>query len=1093
MADYWKDSVVTDRVWFPVTVSANTTKYFIVNNSAGTYVANPGAVFDFFDDFDGTSLDGTKWAAVSGTGGTATVENGYVHLWTSTYRGSTQLVGNTLQTVHDKEVISYIKHMNPTVDYRSANMGIVDTSPWGTFDAWTYRGTQSDHDYLSGNMLRNYEASTSTDVRTQNAGYVTDTGFNMVTIETFPSSGTTKGLWENTVLGDSLLTTAEHYPDATAYISFTQGDDYGGGTQADSGIQVAAVFIRDAISVAPTITVTNIDANTYRVQVDAGASALSGYALYADSIALAGDLNVYEESVLVSVSSITEIGKVSSSVTGNIVSLDGGGNATERGVVYDTVSRSDPGNVSPAASAYTSASTESGSFSTGSYTRQLSSLTAGTTYYVRTYYNNTNGYTYSLESSFTTLASTADDLLSILSPTSITASSATFGGGIVSLDAGGNATRRGFAYDTISRTNPGTVSPATSAYTSSVEEGNGTGNYTTGNFYLGETGLTAGTTYYVRAYYENSNGYAYGPEISFTTANLNPPTVDTTAVTSISLDSATANANITSGGDATIDERGFLYDTTSHPNPSGSYDSFELDMGDWVASGTLTWARSSGGTPSNGTGPSTGYHGNWYVYMETSAGGTGSTGFLEQDFGSPRSGSVDFYYHMYGTSMGTLRLEGWNGSTWTTIWSETGNQGDIWLHAEEPATSFTGYSKIRFVGVRGTSWSSDMAIDAVTVTLDSVSPAGTAYSNTIINSAGPFTTGTYTGSMTSLSSGTTYYVRSYAHNTYGYAYGDEVSFTTSSPVIPTTTVSAATSILGTSATLNGEITATGGADVTERGFVYDTTSKSYPSSSQTLLNSESFEVGAPGDPGVNWSSSGTSGWIRNSGGTTSANTGPSAAHDGTWYVYVETSSGSSYTSGNTDYLTYNIGTLSDGYVDFYYNQYGTSQGTLSLEGWDGASWNTIWSSTGNQGTAWINVGQASTSFTGYSQIRFKNVAAGNYLGDVALDLIKVYTGAATVAPASSGYASVVNESGSVYSTGTFSLSATPLVASTTYYVRAYSKNSVGYDYSDTEISFTTTAGGGVSVGIKISGTFADKPMKIKKAGVFEDATSLTPQ
>lgn len=58
-----------------------------------------------------------------------------------------------------------------------------------------------------------------------------------------------------------------------------------------------------------------------------------------------------------------------------------------------------------------------------------------------------------------------------------------------------------------------------------------------------------------------------------------------------------------------------------------------------------------------------------------------------------------------------------------------------------------------------------------------------------------------------------------------------------------------------------------------------------------------------------------------------------------------------------------------------------------------------------------------------------------------------------VAPSSAGYDDYDTESGS-FSTGTFDFVATGLTVSTTYYVRAYAHNSVGYSYGD-EVSFDT--------------------------------------
>lgn len=56
-------------------------------------------------------------------------------------------------------------------------------------------------------------------------------------------------------------------------------------------------------------------------------------------------------------------------------------------------------------------------------------------------------------------------------------------------------------------------------------------------------------------------------------------------------------------------------------------------------------------------------------------------------------------------------------------------------------------------------------------------PAASLYSG-LSNSTGSFGTGAFTNSLTGLTSRTTYYARAYAHNSGGYSYGSEVSFTT---------------------------------------------------------------------------------------------------------------------------------------------------------------------------------------------------------------------------------------------------------------------------------------------------------------------------
>lgn len=78
---------------------------------------------------------------------------------------------------------------------------------------------------------------------------------------------------------------------------------------------------------------------------------------------------------------------------------------------------------------------------------------------------------------------------------------------------------RGFVFGTTTQGDPGNVAPGSSGYDDYVNE---TGTFSTGSFDLALSGLTPATTYYVRAYAHNSDGYAYGDEISFDT-NATPP------------------------------------------------------------------------------------------------------------------------------------------------------------------------------------------------------------------------------------------------------------------------------------------------------------------------------------------------------------------------------------------------------------------------------------------------------------------------------------------------------------------------------------------------------------------------------------------
>jgi hypothetical protein len=82
-------------------------------------------------------------------------------------------------------------------------------------------------------------------------------------------------------------------------------------------------------------------------------------------------------------------------------------------------------------------------------------------------------------------------------------------------------------------------------------------------------------------------------------------------------------------------------------------------------------------------------------------------------------------------------------------------------------------------------------------------------------------TGGFTAQLTELNVNTPYYVRSYAVNSAGIAYGNEMSFTTTA-YPPSVTTLNVTDILQTTATSGGEVTYDGGANVTERGICWDT-------------------------------------------------------------------------------------------------------------------------------------------------------------------------------------------------------------------------------------------------------------------------------
>ena len=154
-------------------------------------------------------------------------------------------------------------------------------------------------------------------------------------------------------------------------------------------------------------------------------------------------------------------------------------------------------------------------------------------------------------------------------------------------------------------------------------------------------------------------------------------------------------------------------------------ESFENTLGLWTqdSGDDFNWTIRSGGTPSSGTGPSSATDGTYYIYMESSSPNYSSKRAILNgpclDLTNETSATATFKYHMLGASnMGSLDLEAStnNGTTWSSIWSKSGNQGSSWLDASIDLGSYIGSTvKLRFNGITGTTWKGDMAVDAFEV------------------------------------------------------------------------------------------------------------------------------------------------------------------------------------------------------------------------------------------------------------------------------------------------------------------------------------------------------------------------------------------
>ena len=94
-------------------------------------------------------------------------------------------------------------------------------------------------------------------------------------------------------------------------------------------------------------------------------------------------------------------------------------------------------------------------------------------------------------------------------------------------------------------------------------------------------------------------------------------------------------------------------------------------------------------------------------------------------------------------------------------------------------------------------------------------------------------TTTFTSNMASLLPGTVYYVRAYATNSAGTAYGNELTFTTISISLATVTTTDITLVTATTARSGGGITAAGGGTISDKGVCWSTSANPTTADSKT--------------------------------------------------------------------------------------------------------------------------------------------------------------------------------------------------------------------------------------------------------------------
>jgi hypothetical protein len=516
-----------------------------------------------------------------------------------------------------------------------------------------------------------------------------------------------------------------------------------------------------------------------------------------------------------------------SATSGGNVTDDGAATITARGVCWNDTGNPDlSGN-------FTTNGTGTGEFSSS-----ITGLQVNKTYFVRAYATNSVGTVYGEEYTF---ATTDLPVLSTSPITAVSGTSATSGGNIF---AGGELaiTQRGVCWNTTG--NPTVDNPKT-------ENGSGSGS-----FVSNMTGLTLGTTYFVRAYATNATGTAYGNEYFFTT--LNVPTLSTNTVTNVTGNSAHCGGNISYNGGAVVTERGLCWNTTGSPTINDS----KLELGDGSGEFTGDITELEIGT-------------NYYVRAyATNSIGTGYGNerlFTTQNIATVVTAEVWDITYTTAKGGGNVTSDGgsaitqrgicWNTEGSPTLANSFTNNGE---GTGEFASNLTGlaanntyYVRAYAINSIGTTYGNEVSFSTPTIVppplglpvvgtvkittsndgyhtggyvmSDGGSPVtqrGVCWSTSQNPTTGDsFTTdgegiGLYNSLIESLAGcGETYYVRAYATNSTGTGYGNQL-VTTSGMLIniePTTPI---TNITKISAESGGNIISDGGCEITERGICW---------------------------------------------------------------------------------------------------------------------------------------------------------------------------------------------------------------------------------------------------------------------------------
>ena len=379
------------------------------------------------------------------------------------------------------------------------------------------------------------------------------------------------------------------------------------------------------------------------------------------------------------------------------------------------------------------------------------------------------------------------------------------------------------------------------------------------------------------------------------------------------------------------------------------------------------WTINAGGTPSSVTGPSDDLTGGaYYIYIETSSPiAQGDRAIISTptiDLSSLTSPELSFSTHMYGSNIDSLIIDITNnsGSSYTTVFTKYGNQGNQWDDELVDLSSYSGNVQFRITGTRGASYRGDIAIDEFSIIEAPTCPSPDSLIANNVTPTSAELNWTPTGNETQ-------WIINYN--------GIDILTNT----IPTTINN-----LNSNTVYNCYVRAfcSAGDTSIQTSAVNFTTGCSYALA--PLI--ENFDSGFS----PCWSQESVIDdfdWTLDNNGTPSGGTGPSDdVSIGGNYMYTEASSPRTIGDFAIIYSEQiDLSNLANPQLSFYTHMFGSAIGELQIDMFDGSSYVTIFNKVGDFGNIWVEETILLNAISNYVSFRIIGIAGNSFRGDIAID------------------------------------------------------------------------------------------------------------